>query len=81
YRPRSSRTDLSDTKLWKLYNMLTQVEASFRSLKQKLSLRPVDHRISERIQGHVLVTVLADHLLCVIQRALHAVGIHHHWTT
>ena len=61
--------------------MLTQVKASFRSLKHELSLRPVDHRISKRIQGHVLVTILADHLLCVIQRALHAAGIHHHWTT
>jgi|GEM_PF-1776759 len=37
--------------------------------------------VSERIQGHVFVTVLAYHLLCVIQRALHGVGIHHHWTT
>jgi len=81
YRLRSSRMDLSDTELWKLYNMLTQVEASFRSLKQELSLRPVYHRVSERIQGHVFVTVLAYHLLCVIQRALHAAGIHHHWTT
>jgi len=81
YRLRSSRTDLSDGELWDLYNMLTQVEASFRSLKDELSLRPVYHRVSHRIQGHLFVTVLAYHLLCVIQRALHAAGIHHHWTT
>ena len=61
--------------------MLTQVEASFQSLKHELSLRPVDHRILERIQGHVFVTVLADHLLCVIQGVLRTAGIHHHWTT
>ena len=40
YRLRSSRTDLSDMELWKLYNMLTQVEASFGSLEQELFLRP-----------------------------------------
>jgi len=81
YRLRSSRTDLSDKELWNLYNMLTQVEASFRSLKHELSLRPVYHRVSRRIQGHLFLTVLAYHLLCVIQRELRKAGIHHHWTT
>jgi len=81
YRIRSSRTDLSDKELWDLYNMLTQVEASFRSLKHELSLRPVYHHVSRRIQGHLFVTVLAYHLLCVIQRQLHQCGIHHHWAT
>ena len=81
YRLRSSRTDLSDKELWDLYNMLTQVEASFRSLKHELSLRPVYHRLSRRIQGHLFVTVLAYHLLCVIQRTLHANAIRHHWAT
>ncbi len=81
YRLRSSRTDLSNKELWDLYNMLTQVEASFRSLKHELSLRPVYHRISRRIQGHLFITVLAYHLLCVIQRALRARGICHLWAT
>jgi transposase len=47
---------------------LTQVEASFRNLKHELSLRPVHHRISRRIQGHLFSTVLAYHILCAIQR-------------
>ncbi|HPU30882.1 MAG TPA: IS1634 family transposase, partial [Syntrophorhabdaceae bacterium] len=81
YILRSSRTDLSDKELWGLYNMLIRVEASFRSLKNELSLRPIYHHVSRRIQGHLFVTVLAYHLLCVIQRALHEAGIHHHWTT
>jgi transposase len=81
YRLRSSRTDLSDKELWDLYNMLTQVEASFRSLKHELLLRPVYHRVSRRIQGHLFVTVLAYHLLCVIQRTLRESGIRHHWAT
>jgi len=33
------------------------------------------------MQGHLFVTVLAYHLLCVIQRALCASGIGHHWAT
>ncbi len=38
YRLRSSRTDLSDEELWEIYNLLSNIEASFRSLKHELSL-------------------------------------------
>ncbi len=58
--------------------MPTQLEASFRSLKHELSLHPVYHRVSRRIQGHLFITVLAHHLLGVIQRKLHQRGIRHH---
>ena len=81
YKIRSSRTDLSAAKLWELYNMLTEVEASFRTLKQDLRIRPVYHRVSRRIEGHIFVTVLAYHVLSVIQAKLRQAGIRHHWTT
>ena len=81
YKLRSSRTDLSDKELWEIYNLLSSVEASFRSLKHELSLRPLYHRIDKRIMGHIFITVLAYHLLCVIQRKLKEGGIFHLWST
>ncbi|RME08717.1 MAG: transposase, partial [Aquificota bacterium] len=42
--------------------MLSRVEASFRSLKSELSIRPIYHRIDRRIRGHVFTTLLAYHL-------------------
>jgi len=79
YKLRSSRTDLSDKELWDIYNLLSNIEASFRSLKHELSLRPIYHRIDRRIRGHIFITVLAYHLLCVVQRKLREKGISHSW--
>ena len=81
YCLRTSRKDLSDKELWSIYNMLSTVEASFRSLKSELSIRPIYHRIDKRIRGHIFTTLLAYHLLCVIQKTLHNRGIHHSWET
>jgi transposase len=61
--------------------MLSRVEASFRSLKSELSIRPIYHRIDRRIRGHVFTTLLAYHLLCVVQKTLHSQGIHYSWKT
>ena len=79
YKLRSSRSDLSDKELWDIYNLLSNIEASFRSLKHELSLRPIYHRIDRRIRGHIFITVLAYHLLCVVQRKLRERGISHSW--
>jgi predicted kinase/transposase len=81
YKLRSSRTDLTDEELWGIYNLLSSVEASFRSLKHELSLRPIYHRIDKRITGHIFITVLAYHLLCVIRRKLKEKGITCLWET
>lgn len=84
YCLRRSRKDLSDEELWSIYNMLSRVEASFRSLKSELSIRPIYHRVDRRVRGHIFTTLLAYHLLCVIQKTLHnhaSGGIHHSWKT
>jgi len=41
YCLRSNRVDLDEKTLWQLYTTLTEVEASFRSLKTELGFRPV----------------------------------------
>ncbi len=41
------------------YKQLAEVEAAFRTLKTTLDLRPVYHRLEERIRAHVLLCWLA----------------------
>lgn len=81
YILRSSKKDIADKELWSIHNMLTNIEASFKSLKYELSLRPVHHRLDKRIMAHIFITFIAYHLLCVIQRRLREHNIRHSWNT
>lgn len=49
------------------YKQLLEVEAAFRTLKQVLELRPVYHRLSRRIEAHVLLCWLALLLIRVAE--------------
>ena len=44
--------------LWKTYTMLTDLEAVFRSLKSEPGLPPVYHHITDKVSGHLVITVL-----------------------
>jgi transposase len=79
YLLRTDRKDLKEKELWTLYNTLTHIEGAFRSLKSELGLRPVFHRVSRRIEGHLFITVLAYHLLAVIERKLRKNGVRQCW--
>ena len=59
--------------------MLTDLEAVFRSLKSELGLRPVFHHHTERVSGHLFISVLAYHLVHTIRFQLKACGIHLSW--
>ncbi|MEN8259410.1 MAG: transposase [Pseudomonadota bacterium] len=65
--------------LWETYTMLTDLEAVFRTLKSQLGLRPVFHHKTERVTGHLFITVLAYHLVHTIRYQLKACGIHLSW--
>lgn len=81
YFLRTNRNDLSETRLWSIYTMLTIVEDAFRCLKDELGLRPNFHQKSHRIEGHIFITVLAYHLLHYIRYKLNSVGLFHRWST
>ncbi|MDA8346856.1 MAG: IS1634 family transposase [Thermaerobacter sp.] len=49
------------------YRQLAEIEADFRSLKQTLELRPVYHRLEDRIRAHVLLCWLALLLIRVAE--------------
>jgi transposase len=81
YCLRTSHADWDETLLWNTYTMLTDLEAVFRSLKSELGLRPIHHQITDRVAGHLFITVLAYHLIHTIRFRLRQVKIHCNWSS
>jgi hypothetical protein len=79
YCLRSNQTDWDEQTLWQTYVTLTDLEAVFRSLKSELGLRPVYHHKTDRVSGHLFISVLAYHLVHTIRLQLKACGIHLGW--
>lgn len=77
----TSHKELSAEEVWRLYTTLTQVEYAFRSLKTDLGVRPVHHQLAERTRGHLLISVLAYHLLICIEHQLRENNDHRRWST
>ena len=65
--------------MWTTYTMLTEIEATFRSLKTDLGLRPVYHQKEDRVTGHLFITLLAYHLVHTLRYQLKLQGIHLGW--
>jgi transposase len=66
------RTNLradSVEQLWSKYMKLTEAEASFRTLKSELSIRPLFHQKEPRVKGHVLVALLGYALWVTLKHA------------
>ena len=56
------RTDIKGwdgERLWHAYIQLTEAEAAFRIHKSDLTIRPIWHQKTDRVQAHVLVCFLA----------------------
>jgi len=67
YLLRTSDDTLSAEDVALGYKQLLEVEDAFRTLKQSLELRPVYHRLSDRIRAHVLLCWLALLLIRVAE--------------
>jgi len=81
YLLRTDRQDLSDEELWRLYMLLTRVEAAFRAMKSPLLERPIFHHREHRVQTHIFLCVLAYHLLVAIEKRFLDQGVHTSWAT
>jgi hypothetical protein len=74
YLLRSNLTGEEAAVLWELYLQLTQIEAAFRTLKSELGLRPIYHRLENRVEAHILVAFLAYALSVTLKQRLHALA-------
>ncbi len=79
YCLRTNIPDWSEEHLWTTYIMLTEIEATFRSLKTDLGLRPVYHHKEDRVTGHLFITLLAYHLVHTLRYQLKQQGIQLSW--
>ena len=81
YFLQTDRVDLSNEDIWSIYVMLTSVEDAFRCLKSELGLRPIHHSKSDRVDGHLFISVLAYHLLNYNRWQFQKAGLNHRWPT
>lgn len=80
YFLRTSVKESDEKTMWTIYNTLTEVEATFRTLKTDLNLRPVHHQNDSRTQAHIHLGVLAYMVVNTIRYKLKQKGIHHDWS-
>jgi Transposase DDE domain len=79
YFIRTNYQDIHEKKLWEIYNIIRDVEATFRSLKSDLLIRPIHHKKDQRIEGHIFQTILAYQIVNAIRVRLKAKEINHDW--
>lgn len=79
YFLRTSRVSLSEKDIWDIYNTLTQIEATFRTLKTDLHIRPIYHKTDENSDAHIYLGVVAYMLVSTIRYQLKKNNIHHDW--
>jgi hypothetical protein len=72
YLLRTNLTKQDPAKLWSHYVQLTEVESVFRTLKSELNLRPIWHRIQQRVEAHILIAFLGYCLWICLKRRLQA---------
>ena len=79
YVLRTSHADWAAPRLAETYWRLSEVEATFRSLKGEIGLRPIWHVKQDRIRAHLFLAVLAYHGVHLLRTLLQRQGIHTSW--
>jgi len=74
YLLRSNLSDKEPEWLWKLYMLLVEIEAVFKSFKNDLGLRPIYHSVAPRVEAHIFVCFLAYCLHVTLQQRLRALA-------
>ncbi|MCZ6595673.1 MAG: transposase [Bacteroidetes bacterium] len=80
YFLRTSKTDLGEKQFWSIYNTLTEIEATFRTLKTDLNLRPVYHKNDINCEAHIFLGILAYSIVNAIRHPLKQKNIHFDWS-
>jgi transposase len=67
------------TTVWTIYNILKEVEASFRCMKTDLNLRPVFHKKDKPCLAHLHLGILAYWVVATIRYQLRQKGYNKGW--
>lgn len=66
--------------IWKIYNTLREIEATFRVLKSDLKMRPVFHQEDLYSEAHIYGSILAYMVVNTIRNKLKTKGIRDDWS-
>jgi hypothetical protein len=75
YLLRTNCPEKDPANLWRWYMQLSQAEDAFRISKSDLSLRPVFHQKTERVEAHILVCFLTLALWRTLEMWMRANGL------
>src|ERR1035437_1400778 len=79
YFLRTSLESKSEENVWQFYNIIREIEATFRVLKTDLDLRPIYHKKDENTMAHLHLGLLAYWLVNTVRHQLKQDGIHSGW--
>ena len=81
YLLRTSLCQWDEVRITRLYWTLSDVEATFRTLKSELGLRPVYHRTLRCIRAHLFISELACQTVHYLRLTMRTKGERHSWPT
>ena len=79
YFLRTNYETTEEKQLWQIYNLIREVESTFRCLKTDLNLRPIFHRQDKYTEAHLNLGLLAYAIVSTIKYLLKQQNIHHDW--
>ncbi len=79
YFLRTSLNSNQEQTLWAIYNIIREIEYTFRVLKTDLDLRPIFHKTDDASMAHLHLGLLAYWLVSTIRYQLKQKGYNHDW--
>ena len=79
YFLRTTMDENNEKTMWAIYNVIREIEYTFRVLKTDLDLRPVYHKTDEASMAHLHLGLLAYWLVSTIRHQLKQKGHKHQW--
>ncbi len=79
YFLRTSLNEKDERTLWTIYNIIREIEYTFRVLKTDLDLRPIYHKTDEASMAHLNLGLLAYWLVSTVRHQLKQKGFSSDW--
>lgn len=79
YLLRTNLDEKDEQTQWAIYNTIREIEASFRTLKTDLDLRPIYHKTDAAAMAHLHLGLLAYTVVNTIRHQLKQIDINNEW--
>jgi hypothetical protein len=79
YFLRTTLDENDEKTFWSIYNIIREIEYTFRVLKTDLDLRPIYHKTDDAAMAHLHLGILAYWLVATIRHQLKQKGLRYEW--